>query len=183
MSSQSKKSTRVKPSTAFGAARKTKKAEPNSSNLIPLPKGAKKERKRIGQGPGSGMGKTSTRGQKGQKARASSMRRGFEGGQMPLHRRMPKRGFTNIFHVEFQPVNLGDLTRYNLSGSVTPEILEEKGLIKDASGLIKVLGTGDIKSSVSITADACSKAALEKLQKQGGSFTVRVKAKPETAKK
>ncbi|MBP7281476.1 MAG: 50S ribosomal protein L15 [Leptospiraceae bacterium] len=179
----SNKTNRIKPSTAFGAARKTKKSGVDSSNLIPIPKGAKKERKRIGQGPGSGMGKTSTRGQKGQKARASSMRRGFEGGQMPLHRRMPKRGFTNIFHVEFQPVNLGDLTRYNLSGSVTPEILEEKGLIKDASGLIKVLGTGDIKSSVSITADACSKAALEKLQKQGGSFTVRVKAKPETAKK
>ena len=146
----SNKTNRIKPSTAFGAARKTKKPGVDSSNLIPLPKGAKKERKRIGQGPGSGM---------------------------------PKRGFTNIFHVEFQPVNLGDLTRYNLSGSVTPEILEQKGLIKDASGLIKVLGTGDIKSSVSITADACSKAALEKLQKQGGSFTARVKAKPETAKK
>ncbi|MBK8395795.1 MAG: 50S ribosomal protein L15 [Leptospiraceae bacterium] len=178
-----KSSNRIKPSTAFGAARKSKKVETNSSNLIPIPKGAKKERKRIGQGPGSGMGKTSTRGQKGQKARASSMRRGFEGGQMPLHRRMPKRGFTNIFHVEYQPVNLGDLSRYNLSGSVTPEILAEKGLIKDASKLIKVLGTGEIKSSVTITADACSKAALEKLQKQGGNFTVRVNAKPETVAK
>ena len=178
----SNKTNRIKPSTAFGAARKTKKPGVDSSNLIPLPKGAKKERKRIGQGPGSGMGKTSTRGQKGQKARASSMRRGFEGGQMPLHRRMPKRGFTNIFHVVFQPVNLGDLTRYNLSGSVTPEILEQKGLIKDAAGLIKVLGTGDLKSSVSIVADACSNSALEKLQKQGGTFTARVKAKPETAK-
>ena len=79
-------------------------------------------------------------------------------------------------------VNLGDLTRYNLSGSVTPEILEQKGLIKDAAGLIKVLGTGDLKSSVSIVADACSNSALEKLQKQGGTFTARVKAKPETAK-
>lgn len=182
MANETKTKKRVKPSTAFGVPRKTKKTEANSANLIPVPKGAKKERKRIGQGPGSGMGKTSTRGQKGQKARASSMRRGFEGGQMPLHRRMPKRGFTNIFHVTYQPVNLGDLTRYNLSGSVTPEILEKKGLIKDAAGLIKVLGTGEIKSSVSIIADACSKSALEKLQKQGGGFTARVKAKPEPAK-
>jgi large subunit ribosomal protein L15 len=178
MSSKRKQSNRIKPSTAFGAERKSKKTEHNSSNLIPLPCGAKKERKRIGQGPGSGMGKTSTRGQKGQKARASSMRRGFEGGQMPLHRRMPKRGFTNIFHVVFQPVNLGDLTRYDLSGAITPQILEQKGLIKDAGGLIKVLGTGELKSSVTITADACSKVALEKLQKQGGSFTVRAKTEP-----
>lgn len=176
--SNRKTSNRINPSAAFGADRKKKKKEAGSSNLIPVPKGAKKERKRIGQGPGSGMGKTSTRGQKGQKARASSMRRGFEGGQMPLHRRIPKRGFKNIFHVIYQPVNLGDLTRYNLSGNVTPEVLAEKGLIKDASGLIKVLGTGELKGAIAITADACSKSALEKIQKTGGSFNARVPAKP-----
>lgn len=183
MAEKRKTKDRIKTSAAYGSKKKAPKSEFNLTNLIPLPKGAKTSKKRIGQGPGSGMGKTSTRGQKGQRARASSIRRGFEGGQMPLHRRLPKRGFTNIFKDSFQPVNLGDLTRYKLSGSITPEILEEKGLIKSAEGLIKVLGTGEISSSIQITADACSKSALEKIQKSGGSFNTRVLVKTTADKK
>ncbi len=154
---------------------RTKKASGNlnTSNLIPVPKNSRKDKKRIGQGPGSGMGKTATRGQKGQKARASSMKRGFEGGQMPLKLRVPKRGFTNIFKEAFQPVNLGDIARYNLTGEITPEILASKGIVKSASNLIKILGTGDITSSLKITADACSASALEKIQSKGGTFTSR----------
>jgi large subunit ribosomal protein L15 len=147
----------------------------NGFNLIPVPENSRKERKRIGQGPGSGMGKTSTRGQKGQKARASSMKRGFEGGQMPLKLRVPKRGFTNIFKEVFQPVNIGDISRYKLSGEVTPEQLEQKGIIKDSTRLIKILGTGDLDAQIKITADACSASAMEKIKSKGGSFTPRQK--------
>ena len=154
-----------------------KEVKLNTSNQIPLPKGSRKDKKRIGQGPGSGMGKTSTRGQKGQKARASSMKRGFEGGQMPLKLRIPKRGFTNIFKTVYQPVNLGDIVRYGLSGTITPELLAEKGIIKDSASLVKILGTGDLTSTIQITADACSASALEKIQSKGGSFTSRLKAK------
>jgi large subunit ribosomal protein L15 len=162
--------------SATVAERKKKAKNPVSkSNLIPVPVNSRKERKRIGQGPGSGMGKTSTRGQKGQKARASSMRPGFEGGQMRLALRMPKRGFTNIFKVPFQAVNLAILEKKGITGDVTPEILEQKGIIKDASGKIKILGTGELKSAIRITADAISKSAEEKLTKSGGSFALRVK--------
>jgi large subunit ribosomal protein L15 len=164
--------TRIKNSKAKPRNEKSNSSL-NTSNLIPIPKNSRKDKKRIGQGPGSGMGKTSTRGQKGQKARASSMKRGFEGGQMPLKLRIPKRGFTNIFKEAYQPVNLGDIERYKLTGQITPEILETKGIIKSASSLIKILGTGEISSGIQITADACSASALGKIQSKGGSFTAR----------
>ncbi len=166
---------RIKQSFAFGKKRNSAEKKTNNSNLIPVPKGAKKERKRIGQGPGSGMGKTSTRGQKGQKARASSMKRGFEGGQMPIHKRLPKRGFTSIFHDTYQPVNLRDIARLNLTGEVDPKIMVKHGLIKEENNLIKLLGTGEIASSLKITADKCSKSALDKIQKVGGTVQFRPK--------
>ncbi len=168
---------RIKQSFAFGKERKAKESKVNTSNLISVPKGAKRERKRIGQGPGSGMGKTSTRGQKGQKARASSMKRGFEGGQMPIHKRLPKRGFTSIFHDTYQAVNLRDIARLNLTGEVDPKIMVKHGLIKEENSLIKLLGTGEIKSPLKITTDKCSKSAQEKVQKSGGSVIFRPKLK------
>ncbi|MBE7411939.1 MAG: 50S ribosomal protein L15 [Leptospiraceae bacterium] len=175
---------RIKQSFAFGKKRGEVEKKLNTSNLIPVPKGAKRERKRIGQGPGSGMGKTSTRGQKGQKARASSMKRGFEGGQMPIHKRLPKRGFTSIFHNSYQAINLRDIARLNLTGEVDPKIMVKQGLIKEESGLVKLLGTGSITSPVKITVDKCSKSALEKVQKSGGSVQFRKKLTfPKKAKK
>ncbi|MCE9502061.1 MAG: 50S ribosomal protein L15 [Leptospira sp.] len=166
---------RIDSSRAFGKDRKNKSATPNHANLIPVPKGAKRERKRIGQGPGSGMGKTSTRGQKGQKARASSMKRGFEGGQMPLKLRVPKRGFTSIFHKDYQPVNIRDIVKSGLTGNVDAKTMAKSGIIKEESGLIKILGTGEITSAVTITADKFSKSALEKVKKAGGDILIRPK--------
>jgi len=159
--------------------KRTKKAakKANSSNSVPVPKNSRKDKKRVGQGPGSGMGKTSTRGQKGQRARASSMRPGFEGGQMRLSLRMPKRGFTNIFKTVFQPVNLSVLAKLNLSGEVTPALLEEKGLIKSAEGKVKFLGSGELKSALKLVGDAISYSAKEKLEKAGGSFSARTAEK------
>lgn len=171
------KQARIQQKEAFGAPRKKSTRKSNTANLVPAPKGSSKKKKRIGQGPGSGMGKTSTRGQKGQKARASSMRRGFEGGQMPLHRRLPKRGFNSFTHKDFQPVNLRDLLKYQFAGEITPDILEKKGIIKDQAGLIKILGTGDVSVSMTIIADGCSKSAKEKIEKAGGSIKLREKAK------
>ncbi|MDX1960324.1 MAG: 50S ribosomal protein L15 [Leptospiraceae bacterium] len=156
-----------------GAGESKPKREVSSANLIPVPKNSRKGRKRIGQGPGSGMGKTSTRGQKGQKARASSMRPGFEGGQMRIALRMPKRGFTNIFKEVYQAVNFTIIDRKGLTGLITPEILEANGIIKDATAKVKILGTGELKSPVQITADAISKSAEDKLKKIGGSFQLR----------
>src|SRR5438477_8522474 len=115
----------------------------NLSNLRP-PKKASEKRKRIGRGMGSGMGKTSTRGHKGQRSRSGSrLMRGFEGGQMPLHRRLPKRGFTNIFKIEYAIVNLDQLAALGES-SVTPELLRERGVVRKRSLPIKVLGDGQL---------------------------------------
>lgn len=134
-------------------------------------KGSTKAKKRIGRGPGSGTGKTAGRGHNGQRSRAGfSQRLGFEGGQMPLIRRVPKRGFTNIFRTEYSVVNLRDLGRFgeDFEGEVTPEILAENGLVRHKM-LVKVLGDGEIKSAITIKAHKFSKAAREKIEAAGGS--------------
>jgi large subunit ribosomal protein L15 len=138
----------------------------NLSNLRP-PKGATANKKRVGRGMGSGMGKTSTRGHKGQRSRSGSrMMRGFEGGQMPLHRRLPKRGFTNIFRVEYQVVNLERLVELG-EKNITPELLVKSGLA-GKNDLIKILGDGELKSALTVQAHKFSKSAQEKIAKAGG---------------
>jgi large subunit ribosomal protein L15 len=140
------------------------------SNLRP-PKGAKHARKRVGRGPGSGHGKTASRGSKGAKSRSGfRFKRGFEGGQMPLHRRVPKRGFTNIFRVEYAVVNLDTLAEVFEAGSaVTPELLRERGLVRLARAPIKVLGRGEISKALTVRAHRFSGSAAEKIAKAGGS--------------
>jgi large subunit ribosomal protein L15 len=142
----------------------------NLSNLRP-PKGATSNKKRVGRGMGSGMGKTSTRGHKGQRSRSGSrMMRGFEGGQMPLHRRLPKRGFTNIFRVEYQVINLERLVELG-EKNITPELLVKHGLA-DKNDLIKILGDGELKSALTVLAHKFSKSAQEKIAKAGGKAEV-----------
>lgn len=117
---------------------------------------------------GSGMGKTSTRGHKGQGSRSGSRTmRGFEGGQMPLHRRLPKRGFTNIFRTEYQVVNLADIASLG-EAEITPEVLKKARLVKGKDALIKVLGDGELKGAVTVHAHKFSKTAQEKITKAGG---------------
>jgi large subunit ribosomal protein L15 len=121
---------------------------------------------------GSGMGKTSARGHKGQHSRSgSSLLRGFEGGQMPLHRRMPKRGFTNIFRVEYAIVNLERLAELG-EKEVTPEVLRKAGVVRRASARIKILGEGELKSAMTVKAHKFSKTAEEKITKAGGKIEV-----------
>jgi large subunit ribosomal protein L15 len=134
-----------------------------------------KTRKRVGRGPGSGMGKTSTRGQKGQMSRSGSKSRPwFEGGQMPIQRRVPKRGFKNSTRIEFQVVNIASLAKLN-AGEISPDVMKKNGLIKKSDQRIKVLGKGEITQSYTVTADAFSKSASEKIQKAGGKAIVRKK--------
>ena len=142
----------------------------NLSTLRP-PKGGTANRKRVGRGMGSGMGKTSTRGHKGQRSRSGSrMIRGFEGGQMPLHRRLPKRGFTNIFREEFVVVNLGRLAELG-EKTITPEVLHKAG-VAGKRDRIKVLGDGELKGAVTVQAHKFSKSAQEKIAKAGGKAEV-----------
>jgi large subunit ribosomal protein L15 len=142
----------------------------NLSNLR-APKKANTNRKRVGRGMGSGMGKTSTRGHKGQGSRSgSSLMRGFEGGQMPLHRRLPKRGFTNIFRTEYNVLNLGSLADLQ-EAELTLEKLAELGLTKK-KGLLKILGNGEIKTAITIHAHKFSKSAQEKIERAGGKAVV-----------
>jgi large subunit ribosomal protein L15 len=130
-------------------------------------KGSKHSKKRVGRGPGSGLGKTSGKGEKGQKSRSgASTRVGFEGGQMPLIRRVPKRGFTNIFKVEYAVINLSQLADFE--GDVTPEVLVERGLVRSGRK-VKVLGDGEIGKSLRVTADKFSKSARAKIEAAGGS--------------
>ena len=130
--------------------------------------GSKKKRKRVGRGPGSGHGKTSCRGHKGQKSRSGAKSRSwFEGGQMPLQRRVPKRGFTNIFRREFQVINIGDLDRLN-NDKISPEVLLEARLIRKKNVLLKILGDGEVTKAFEVSAHAFSKSALEKLEAAGG---------------
>lgn len=136
-------------------------------------KGATKKSKRVGRGVGSGSGKTSGKGHKGQKARSGGVKgAGFEGGQMPLQRRIPKRGFANIFRKEYAIVNLSDLDKMGGSDPVTPETLMQKGLIKDLKSGVKVLGMGELKSKLTVRAHKFSKSALDKIQAAGGKAEV-----------
>jgi large subunit ribosomal protein L15 len=129
--------------------------------------GSHRGRKRLGRGPGSGLGKTSGKGQKGQKARTGGkVAASFEGGQMPLHRRLPKRGFTNIHRVEYQVINVRDLDRFE--GEVGVEVLKEAGLIGSARRPVKVLGDGSLTKAVTVEAHAFSKSAREKIEGAGG---------------
>ena len=139
------------------------------NNLRP-PKGAKHPKKRVGRGPGSGHGKTASRGSKGAKSRSGfRFKRGFEGGQMPLHRRVPKRGFTNPFRIEYAVVNLDQLSEVFESGSsVTPELLRERGLVRDATAPVKVLGRGDISKPLTVKAQKFSESASQKIAAAGG---------------
>ena len=138
---------------------------------IRAPKKASSNKKRVGRGMGSGMGKTSARGHKGQRSRSGSrMMRGFEGGQMPLHRRLPKRGFTNIFRQEYAVVNLERLVELGET-TVTPEVLHKAGMARKKDR-IKILGDGELKSAMTIHAHKFSKSAQEKITKAGGKFEV-----------
>ena len=136
--------------------------------------GSTKERKRIGRGPASGQGKTAGKGHKGQKARAGrGMRPGFEGGQMPLQRRLPKRGFTNIFRTEMAIVNVAALENaYNAGETVTIESLIEKGLVKKALDGVKVLGYGELTKALTVQANAISESAKQKIEAAGGKIEV-----------
>ena len=135
--------------------------------------GAKKKAKRVGRGFGSGHGKTSTKGHKGQKARSGGVKGpGFEGGQMPLQRRMPKRGFTNIFRTEYAIVNLSDLEKLGGAAPITPEVLIASGLIRSIRAGVKVLGNGEVKSKLVVKAHKFSKSALSKIQAAGGQAEV-----------
>jgi len=136
--------------------------------------GAVKKPKRIGRGPGSGMGKTSTRGHKGQKSRSGfSRRQGFEGGQMPLQRRVPKRGFTNIFRKEFATLNVRDLARvFEADMTVGPEEIQGKGLMRKNKAGIKILGEGEITCALTVRAHAFSASARAKIEQAGGKCEV-----------
>ena len=136
-------------------------------------KGSTKKGKRVGRGPGSGSGKTASKGHKGQKARSGGVKGpGFEGGQMPLQRRIPKRGFTNVFRKEYAVVNLSDLARLDVSETITPDSLVRSGLIKNMKSGVKVLGNGELKTKVTIRAHKFSKSAVEKIQAAGGKAEV-----------
>ncbi|HWB97042.1 MAG TPA: 50S ribosomal protein L15 [Bryobacteraceae bacterium] len=143
----------------------------NLSGIKP-PAGQTRSRKRIGRGMGSGHGKTATRGHKGQHAGTGfSQKRGFEGGQMPLHRRLPKRGFTNIFKKEYAIVNLGRLEK--LAGEhFTPDTLIQAGVIKKLGDGVKILGSGQLTRKITVEAHLFSQSALDKIQAAGGTATV-----------
>jgi len=147
----------------------------NLSNLG-APKGANSNKKRVGRGMGSGMGKTSTRGHDGQRARSGSrMMRGFEGGQMPLHRRLPKRGFTNIFRQEYQVLALDTIQLFAATKNVTEltfEAMLENGLVRKKKALVKVLANGEINTAVTVYAHKASKAAQAKIEAAGGKLVL-----------
>jgi large subunit ribosomal protein L15 len=154
-----------------------------SLNKLKPPKGAKHSKKRVGRGPGSGLGKTAGRGNKGAKSRSGFRRkRGFEGGQMPLHRRLPKRGFRNPFRVEYAVINLDTLAEVFDDGSaVTPEVLRERGLVRSARQPIKVLGRGEISKKLTVEAHKFSGSAAKKIVDAGGTAEV-VAARAESVK-
>jgi large subunit ribosomal protein L15 len=139
------------------------------NNLKPK-KGSRHAKKRVGRGPGSGHGKTSGRGEKGQKSRSGFSRMlGFEGGQMPLHRRMPKRGFTNIFKKDYAVVNVSDLERFDNGATIDEAALRSAGLVKGQHDGVKVLGDGELTKKLTVTATKFSKSAKEIIEKAGGS--------------
>lgn len=137
------------------------------------PPGANKSIKRVGRGIGSGRGKTSTRGHKGQKARSGGgIRLGFEGGQMPLQRRIPKRGFTNIFRKEYAIVNVKDLNCFDDGSIVTVDLLRAAGLVNKITAGVKLLGDGDLEKKLTVQVQKCSQQAQEKIMARGGKFEV-----------
>ena len=136
-------------------------------------KGARKDKKRLGRGEGSGSGVTAGRGNKGYGSRSGSKKRSwFEGGQMPIQRRLPKFGFTNIHKKEYQVVNVQDLEKIKKKENITTDVLYDNGLIRKKRVPVKLLGNGELNSKVSIKVDAVSKTAQEKIEKQGGSVTL-----------
>ena len=139
-----------------------------------VPEGSTHKKKRLGRGPGSGTGKTAGRGNKGQKSRSGySAKIGFEGGQMPLQRRLPKRGFTNIFKKQWIEVSLEALERsFATNEDVTPELLHERGLIKKARRDVVVLGTGKVSKALRVSAHRFTKSAQEKIEQAGGTVTL-----------
>ena len=179
-----KKSAARKPAPVQAKARPQKPA----AEAIELPpatgvhslspaSGATHSRKRVGRGPGSGHGKTAGRGSKGQKSRSGYRHmRGFEGGQMPLHRRLPKRGFTNIFRRPYDPVNLSNLGRFEAGQEVTPELLHSHGLA-GKNGLVKILGGGELAKALTVRAHKFSASAKEKIEKAGGRCEILVTEK------
>ena len=135
--------------------------------------GSRKKRKRLGRGPGSGLGKTSGRGANGQRSRSGSKQRAwFEGGQMPIQRRLPKRGFTNIFRKEYQVINLKDLNRVENVDKLDPDVFFEKGLVSKKRMPIKILGDGEWSHAIEIKANAFTKSATQKIEAAGGKATV-----------
>lgn len=167
----------TKKSGSAKGARKAKAAGASApgirlSNLRP-PTGSRHRKVRVGRGMGTKLGKTSGSGDKGQKSRRGySRRRGFEGGQMPLHRRMPKRGFHNLFGVAYSVVNVEELNVFPAGETVTPELLRAHGFVKRATDPIKVLGDGELKTKLAIHAHAFSASAKDKISKAGGTFEV-----------
>ena len=143
------------------------------STLRPAP-GSRKAIKRVGRGPGSGHGKTASRGHKGLKARSGGKPpAGFEGGQMPLQRRLPKRGFTNIFKVDYQVVNVEDLQSFAANTIVTPELLRETGMVRTLRKPIKILGKGELSVALTIQSDKFSESAKQKITAAGGTVEER----------
>ncbi|MDD2463698.1 MAG: 50S ribosomal protein L15 [Desulfobulbus sp.] len=141
-------------------------------NTLAPSEGARKDRKRVGRGPGSGSGKTAARGHKGARARSGySMRAGFEGGQMPLHRRLPKRGFNNIFKKVFSIVSLDDLNSFENGSIVDYSALVEAGIIKQ-DALVKILANGELQKSLTVKVDKISQGAKEKIEAAGGTVEV-----------
>jgi len=141
-----------------------------SLNSVRPAKGSTHKKKRVGRGPGSGLGKTAGRGEKGQKSRSGYSRKiGFEGGQMPLHRRLPKRGFTNIFKKRWLEVSIAALDQhFEANEEVTPELLHARGIIKKARHDVVVLGNGELSKALRISAHRFTKSAREKIEKAGG---------------
>lgn len=150
-------------------------------------KGARKKFKAVGRGIGSGKGKTAGRGVKGQKARTGVALKGFEGGQMPLHRRLPKRGFNNIFAAEYSVINLGrlqaaiDAGMLNAGQEITGDQLIERGLVKPARDGVRLLGKGAVTGKINITVAGASQGAIEAISKAGGKVTMTAKPKAEAA--
>jgi large subunit ribosomal protein L15 len=140
-------------------------------STLRAPKKASENKKRVGRGMGSGMGKTSTRGHKGQRSRSGSrIMRGFEGGQMPLHRRLPKRGFVNIFREEYAVVNIEELARLGET-NINPDVLRKAGLVSNRKR-VKILGDGDLTTALTVQAHKFSKSAEEKIKNAGGTTSV-----------
>jgi large subunit ribosomal protein L15 len=168
-----KVSKRTGPRSERTARKSSTNRRPYSlSNLHP-PKGSRIKKVRVGRGMGSKLGKTAGAGNKGQKSRRGySRRRGFEGGQMPLHRRMPKRGFHNPFRVTYSVLNLEELNVFPAGETVTPELLRAHGFIRRKTDRVKVLGDGDLTTKLAIHAHAFSASAKEKISKAGGTFEV-----------